>query len=189
MTTYSDLEPALNALKGGGLILYPTDTVWSIGCDATNSQAVLRVKSLRNLPEGHPLIILVADIQMLKAHARYVHPRVETLLVHHQRPLTMVFDNGQGIAEEALGPNGSVALHITSDPFCLLLIRELGKPIVATEACIGHENIPSHFGEISSDVIEKVNYVVRHRQMDKQMEAPSVIARLNEEEELEFIRE
>lgn len=189
MTTYSDLQPSLNALATGGLILYPTDTVWSIGCDATNPEALQRVRSLRNLPEGHPLVILVADLETLKKHADFVHPRVETLLAHHQRPLTMVFDKGIGLPAEALGPGGSVALRITSDPFCVQLIREFGKPIVATEACIGSGPIPTHFGEVSSAVIENVDYVVRHRQMDKQMEQPSVIARLNEDEELEFIRE
>ena len=189
MKPFTDLEPALTTLKEGGLILYPSDTIWCIGCDATSADAVSRVKSLRNLPEGHPLVILVADMQMLKAHAVFVHPRVETLLVHHQRPLTMVFDRGRGLPAAALGTDGSVALRITTDPFCTQLIRELGRPIVATEACIGTGPIPNHFGEVSSAVIEKVNYVVRHRQMDKQMEQPSVIARLNDNEELEFIRE
>jgi L-threonylcarbamoyladenylate synthase len=189
MIQFTDLEPSLRALEEGGLILYPTDTVWSIGCDATNADAVARLKALRQLPEGHPLVILVADMDMLKAHAGFVHPRVETLLAHHQRPLTMVFDEGVGLPQEALGADGSVALRITKDPFCLQLIHEFGKPIVATAACIGAGPIPTHFGEVSSAVIENVDYVVRHRQMDKQMEEPSVIARLNDDEELDFIRE
>ncbi len=189
MIQFTDLEPSLKALQEGGLILYPTDTVWSIGCDACNPEAINNLKALRQLPQGHPLVILVADMEMLKAHAGFVHPRVETLLAHHQRPLTMVFDEGVGLPEEALGAEGAVALRIIKDPFCSQLIRELGNPVVATEACIGAGPIPAHFGEVSSAVIENVTYVVRHRQMDKQMEPPSVIARLNEDEELEFIRE
>lgn len=189
MTHFTELQPSLNAINNGGLILYPTDTVWCIGCDPMDEDAVSNLLALRQLPAGHPLILLVSDMEMLKSYVDFIHPRVETLLVHHQRPLTMIFDKGIGLPSGVLGADGSVTLRVTSDPLCLELIQELGHPLVATEACIGSDPIPSHFGEVSSAVIEKVKYVVRHRQMDKQMEEPSVIARLNKDDELDFLRE
>ncbi|GIV31914.1 MAG: translation factor Sua5 [Saprospiraceae bacterium] len=188
MMTYTDLEPAIEALRNGNLILYPTDTVWCVGCDATNEEAVRKARQLRQLPPGEYLILLVASIDMLKQYVGYIHPRVETLLAHHQRPLTMVFDTPRNLPQAALHPDGTVALRVCKEPFCQTLIEAFGKPLVATAACVGNAPIPTHFGEVSSEIIENVKYVVRHRQLDKQMESPSVIARLNEEEELDFLR-
>lgn len=183
------LEPIISVLEQGGLILFPTDTIWGIGCDATNSKTVERVRALKQVSRQEPLVILAASIEMLKQYVPFIHPRIETLLLFHLRPLTVIYEQASGLPENALGPDGSVAMRIPHDDFCSTLLTAFGKPIVATSASIGQAPWPHHFGEISSAVIEGIDYVVKHRQMEKTMGEPSVIARLGDDEELAFIRE
>lgn len=182
------LEPIVSALRQGGLILFPTDTIWGIGCDATNEQAVARVRLLRQLPKAQPLVLLAAGLDMLRQYVPVIHPRIETLLLFHTRPLTIIYERATGISQNALGSDGSVAFRIPQDDFCQELLEAFGKPIVATSAHVADGPYPRHFGEISSAVIEGIDFVVRHRQMQKEMPEPSVVARLGEDEELEFIR-
>ena len=183
------LEPILSTLQNGGLILFPTDTIWGIGCDATNPLAVARLRQLRELPPEIPLTLLAPSIEQLKNYVVFVHPRVETLLFFHHRPLTIVYEQAQNLPQQAAATDGSIAFRVPRDNFCLELLEEFGKPIVATAACIGTSPHPKHFGEISSAVIEGIDLVVKYRQMDKEMAEPSVIARIGEDEELVFIRE
>lgn len=183
------LEPIVNSLQNGGLILFPTDTIWGIGCDATNPAAVNRLRQLRALPPERPLTVLAQSIEQLKNYVVFIHPRVETLLQFHVRPLTIIYDQAKNLPEQAAATDGSIAFRIPKDNFCLELLEEFGKPIVATAACIGPAPHPGHFGEISSAVIESIDLVVKYRQMDKDMSEPSVIARIGEDEELIFIRE
>lgn len=189
MVQNSTFEPVIATLENGGLILYPTDTTWCIGCDATNPVAVQQVRELCRTTPSEPFILLVSSIEMLKFYAPGIHPRVETLLLYHNRPLTVVYEHGENLPQNALGPDGSVAIRIPKDDFCLALLEAFGKPIAAVTAQIGNAPYPKHFGEIRSDVIEGVNHVVKHRQMEKEMDEPSVIARLAEDEELIFLRE
>ena len=183
------LEPIVNTLQNGGLILFPTDTIWGIGCDATNPLALARLRQLRDLPPEQPLTLLAQSIEQLKTYVAFIHPRVETLLQFHTRPLTIVYDQAINLPEQAAATNGSIAFRIPKDNFCQELLEEFGKPIVATAACIGLNPHPGHFGEISSAVIEGIDLVVKYRQMDKDMSEPSVMARIGEDEELIFIRE
>ena len=183
------LEPVISTLESGGLILYPTDTIWCIGCDATNPEAVRQIRDLRRCDPTEPFILLAASIEMLHIYVPFVHPRVETLLLFHTRPLTVVYEEGALLPAEALGPDGSVAFRIPQDDFCKQLLETFGKPIVAAPAHVCSTPYPHHFGEISSAIIEGIDHVVKHRQMEKEMGEPSVIARMSEEEELIFLRE
>ena len=183
------LEPIINMLENGGLILFPTDTIWGIGCDATNQAAVARLRQLRQMPPEHPLTLLAPNIELVKEYVLVVHPRVETLLLLHTRPLTIVYDQARNLPPEAAANDGSIAFRIPRDNFCLELLEEFGRPIVAAAACVGTSQHPRHFGEISSDIIQGCDFVVKYRQMDKEMAEPSVIARINEDEELVFLRE
>ena len=181
------LEPIVETLTAGGLILYPTDTIWGIGCDATRADSIDRVYALKRRDPSKPLAILVADIAMLKEYVPVVHPRVETLLAYHARPLTIVFDQSRGLPPNLTGPGGSIAVRIPQDDFCVRLIRAFGKPVVSTSANVSGEPFPRHFGEISSQIIQGVDYVVKYRQKDKQMGEPSVIARISDPERAELI--
>lgn len=183
-----DVMPAVTTLQEGGVILLPTDTIWGIGCDATNEKAVKKVFQLKNRPLNKPLVMLVADVEMLKDYIEHLHPRLETLLLFHKRPLTIIYENGRNLPNLCLGQDRSVAIRIPHDDYCQEIISTLGKPLVATSANISDAPFPQFFGEISSEIISGVDYVAQHRRWDKSPAEPSVIARLNERDELDFIR-
>ncbi|NND34583.1 MAG: translation factor Sua5 [Saprospiraceae bacterium] len=185
----SEIDHIVSVLKEGGTILYPTDTTWGLGCDATSSQAVAELFKIKIPTPELPTIILVDSLMMLHRHVEEVHPRVETLLSYHQRPLTVVYDKGRLLASELLGEGGSVAIRMTLDPFCKEIISELGKPIVATAATYGDFGYPYRFEDVAMDMVKNVDYVVRYKQDQVSLEDPSVIVRLTERAELDFIRE
>ena len=185
----TELPDILKTLRSGGLILFPSDTVWAVGCDATHAGAVRRLYSLKNRPTEDPFLLLVDSIDMLKGFVRHVHPRIETLLYFHNRPLTIIYDAPVGLPEELIAPDGTVAIRVVQDEFCRNFIHALGKPVVATTAYREPGQIPRHFGEIQSDILEGVDWVAKHRQKERQFESLSVIARLDAQEELEFIRD
>jgi L-threonylcarbamoyladenylate synthase len=182
-------EEILTVLKQGGTILYPTDTIWGIGCDATNEAAVEKINNLKNRKNKNGYILLVDSLETLKNYVAHVHPRIETLLHFHERPLTVIYDEGVGLASSVLGKDGSVAIRIVKDAFCRELIRQFGKPLVKASAKVSGKKYPATYGEISSEILEKVDLVVRLKQDSKERGEPSVIVRLNEFEELDFIRE
>ncbi len=199
MTTYTNekirmikeynLKGALTTLQQGGILLYPTDTVWSIGCDATNTLAIEKVKRLKQHTSTGGFEILVDSIQMLRQYVAHLHPKIETLLLYHIRPLTIVFDRARNLPAEVVAPDGSVAIRLVQDAFCSSLIGELGKPLLATFASMSEGTFPVNFGAISSEIIEGVDFVVKYRQGEKKISQPSVVVRLSRRDELIFLRE
>ena len=185
----AELQDLLKTLQSGGLILFPSDTVWAVGCDATHGQAIRRLYSLKNRTTENPFILLVDSIGMLKEHVRHVHPRIETLLYFHNRPLTVIYDQPVNLPKEALSSDGTVAIRVVQDDFCRTFIQAYGKPVVATTAYREPGQVPRHFGEIQSDILEGVDWVAKHRQKERHLEDLSVIARLDAQEELEFLRD
>ncbi len=182
-------DEILTVIRNGEVILYPTDTIWGIGCDATNEKAVEKIIDIKSRRSDKGFVVLVDSIEMLKKFVKHVHPRVETLISFHERPLTVIYDEGKGVAKKVMGDDGSLAVRVVQDPFCRELIKQFGKPLVSTSANISGEPFPAHFGEISSEIFEKVDFVVKYKQDSKDQGEPSVIVRLNEQEELDFIRE
>ncbi len=182
-------DEILTVLRKGGVILYPTDTIWGIGCDATQEEAVEKILNLKNRKSDKGFVLLVDSIEMLKKYVDHVHPRVETLLSFHDRPLTVIYEQGVGLASNVLATDGSIAIRVVKDAFCRELIHQFGKPLVSTSANVSGAPFPAHFGEINSDVIEKVDFIVKYKQDNKEKGEPSVIVRLNKDEELDFIRE
>jgi L-threonylcarbamoyladenylate synthase len=179
----------VRTLALGGTILYPTDTIWGVGCDATNEDAVQKIYDLKQRNTGKGFVILVSDLQMLREYVRHVHPRIDTLLAYHTRPITVIYDKSKHLPNNVTAPDGSIAVRVANDPFCRELISSFGKPLVATSANVSDKGFPHHFGEISSEIIERVDYVVKYRQSDKSKHEPSVIVRMSEGEELDFVRE
>ena len=185
-----DLIQVRDILWDGGLILYPTDTIWGIGCDATNTAAIDKIFALKGRPSSKSLILLVDSLEMLHEYAAAVPPKVDALLRVHDRPLTVVYDKATNLPAAAVAENGSVAIRVTRDGFCRDLIQLLGKPLTSTSANVHGTPFPRFFGEVGSDIIEGVDYVVRHRRDDQTPSAPSVIARFKDsDKELEFLRE
>lgn len=179
----------VRTLALGGTILYPTDTIWGVGCDATNEDAVQKIYDLKQRNTGKGFVILVSDLQMLREYVRHVHPRIDTLLAYHTRPITVIYDKSKNLPNNVTAPDDSIAVRVANDPFCRELISTFGKPLVATSANVSNKGFPHHFGEISSEIIEGVDYVVKYRQSDKSKHEPSVIVRMSEGEELDFVRE
>lgn len=186
MVQHYDLSGALNTLENSGVILFPTDTLWSIGCDVRDPVAVKRLLRLR--PAGQ-LEILVDSLEMLREYVAHVHPRIETLLVYHVRPITVLFDKVRQLPIEVLVNGRSAAFRVVQDKYCRELIGALGRPVVSVYAQIEGATLPSHFGAVGSDVIEAVDYVVKFRQGEKIPGEPSVMVRLTRKDEFEFLRE
>ena len=183
-----NLEDIINLLDEGKVILYPTDTVWSLGCDAYNEAAIRRIHEIKQRPFDKPLTLIVSSIEMLQAHIQGMHPKIETLLAYHERPLTVIYERGKRLPELLSFDNGGVAIRITRDPFCAKLIEAFGRPIIATSANLFKEEFPIHFGHISSDIITKADYIVRHRTDDKTAGEPSVMIKMSKKSELIFLR-
>jgi L-threonylcarbamoyladenylate synthase len=184
-----DISEITRILENGGLICYPTDTVWGIGCDAGNEEAVARINALKGRAPEKGYVLLVSDMAMLKRYVPRIHPRLETLLAYHTRPLTVVYDRSTNLPAWVKAPDGSVAIRVVQDEFCQKLIETLGRPIVSTTANVSGQPWPPTFGAISSEILGAVDYVVKYRQDDREPGEPSSIAKLDRHQELEFIRE
>lgn len=184
-----DLNQALVTLQKGGLILYPTDTIWSIGCDATNEDAVLNLRRLSQRNQSYPIELLFSSIDMIKAYVDHLHPRLETLLVYHVQPLTILLENPRRLPANLFSQEGTVAIRLVQDSYCQELIEQFGAPIVAACASSAESHIPASFGSVSSEYIRGVDYVVKHRQMEKAGGQLSVMVRLSAQDELIFLRE
>jgi len=182
------IDETLEVIQKGGVILYPTDTIWGLGCDPFDQAAVERILQLKKRAPEKPFILLVNSIDMLKQYIERLHPRVETLLSYHKRPLTIVYDNPMNLPSSIISDDGTIGIRITTDPFCKHFIDRLGKPLISTSANINGQPCPPNFNAISADIIKGVDYVVNLRQDDDQELQPSVVASINANGELEFLR-
>ncbi len=180
---------AAKALSQGKVILYPTDTIWGIGCSTAFPDNALRIYNIKRRPIDKSMILLVSDIEMLKKFVKTIHPRIENLLTHHERPLTVIYPEAQNLDPAFVASDGSIAIRICRDPFCNALIKEVNTPIVSTSANISGSPAPTHFREISSEIVEAVDYVVRYRQDDCKPTQPSVIIKYTTEGEIIVVRE
>jgi len=185
----TELDHILRVLRTGGVILYPTDTIWGLGCDATNADAVNRILLIKGQTTSLPLVLLADGIEMLNKYVHTVHPRIETLIHYHQRPLTVIYERGRYLPAAVCAEDGSVAIRVTVDPFCREIIGELGKPLVGTSASLPGAVYPSHFYHIQPEITSQVDYIVKYRQDEPSTELPSVMVRLTEKAELDFVRE
>lgn len=183
-----DIQVAVNKLKEGKLILYPTDTIWGIGCDATNGEAIKKIYALKNREEKKSLIILVSDESMIH---KYVSDPSLKLLSHistTQKPTTAIFKNAVHLPSQLVNEDGSIAMRIPKDDFCIQLIEKFGKPLVSTSANISGQKFPQNFNEVSDEIKNSVDYIVQHRQNDFSENTPSSIIKLDEENEIMVIR-
>ncbi|MDG2450233.1 MAG: L-threonylcarbamoyladenylate synthase [Saprospiraceae bacterium] len=185
---FDELEVINNTLTSGGIILYPTDTIWGIGCDVFQLEAVEKIYNIKKRPRELPFVLLVSSIEMLKTYAN-IHPRLETLMVYHKKPLTLIYEEVDSLPESILSEDGTIAMRVANDPFCQLIIEELGSPLVSTSANLSGQQFPKHFDEVTGDILRHMDYIVQHRQDDKEERLPSVMAEFNKKGELLFIRE
>ncbi|MHB1921946.1 MAG: L-threonylcarbamoyladenylate synthase [Chitinophagaceae bacterium] len=183
-----DINACLDVLNRGGLILYPTDTVWGIGCDATNPEAIEKVYHLKKRDDHKSLIILMMDICGIEQYVQNLPLKVLEFLSFAKEPTTVIYERAFGLPARLLGQNQSIAIRLTSDPFCATLISRLGRPIVSTSANISGEPTPVIFKDISSEIKAGVDYVVGYRQEDSLRRKSSRIVRFDSDGHLEIIR-
>ena len=172
-----EVQNALTVLRNGGIILYPTDTVWGLGCDATNKEAVQKIFDLKKRNDNKSLIVLMADQREILHYVTAPDLAVFDFIQQQSRPTTIVYENAIGFADNLLADDGSIAIRIVKDDFCRHLIKRLKKPIVSTSANISNMATPATFAEVSDEIKSGVDYVVRWRQDDNRPVQPSQIIR------------
>ncbi|MBN8667556.1 MAG: threonylcarbamoyl-AMP synthase [Chitinophagales bacterium] len=180
MYEQEDIELALETLRKGGLLLYPTDTIWGIGCDATNRSAVEKVYALKKREDTKALIVLVAEERDIYEYTAAPDPEIFDYLERTSRPTTVVYQGALGLAENLIAQDGSVGIRICRDPFCRALIKRLQKPMVSTSANISGQPAPGWFGEVSEEVKSGVDYIVKYRQDDREPATPSSVVRFRQ---------
>ena len=189
MTINDDIKQALEVLNRGGVILYPTDTVWGIGCDATNSEAVKRVYEIKQCADHKAMLVLLDSSAKLNYYVKDVPPIAWDLIDLTTTPLTIIYENGRNVAPELLGEDGSIGIRITDEEFSKQLCFRFRKALVSTSANISGEPAPTCFREISDEIKESVDYIVNFRRGDKNMGHPSGIIKLGAGGMVNVIRE
>lgn len=154
------ISDALAILRDGGVILYPTDTVWGLGCDACNEKAVARIFSIKKRSEAKSLVLLAADMDMVAKHVKEIPQIAIDLVEVNDAPMTIIYPGAQYLAPNAVAEDGSVGIRIPMNDFCVKLARRLRKPLVSTSANISGEPTPASFGEISPEILAAVDYTV-----------------------------
>jgi L-threonylcarbamoyladenylate synthase len=188
MNYEKDLEQCLRILENAGVILYPTDTVWGLGCDATNANAVAAIFNMKERDEKKSMIILLEKENVIQNFAKEPNEAIKEIIKNKNRPTTIIYPLVKGLAQNLINEDGTVAIRIPNDSFCVDLIAAFGKPIVSTSANISGEATPSIFSEISSAIKSKVDYCCEYRQADNNKAMPSKIIKWNEDESITVIR-
>jgi L-threonylcarbamoyladenylate synthase len=174
-----DIEDSLSILRAGGLLLYPTDTIWGIGCDATNPAAVQKVYVLKQRAETKSLIVLMADERDVLKYTSQPDLRIFDFLQSVQKPTTVIYEGPVGLAANLVNADGTIAIRLVADPFCRHLIKRFRKPIVSTSANISGSPSPAFFHEIDPRIIAGVDYTAYHRRDDETPRQPSAIIKWN----------
>jgi len=172
-----EVEKALAVLREGGVILYPTDTIWGLGCDATNAGAIARIYSIKQRPDSKSLIILLADERDVLQYVAAPDPSVFDFIGEQERPTTVIFEDAIGLPDNLVAADGSIAIRLVRDEFCRHLIKRLRKPLVSTSANISGEPSPPFYSGVSTEVRAAADHIVSWRQDDEQPAAPSQIIR------------
>jgi L-threonylcarbamoyladenylate synthase len=184
----NEIKKCVEVLEKGGTILYPTDTIWGIGCDATSEKAVKKIYHLKKRVESKSLIILLADIKEISKYMKTFPDIARDLMKNVERPLTIIYPNAQKLAKNVIAEDNSIAIRIVKNEFCKSLIRAFGKPIVSSSANISGEPAPMVFKFISKEILDHVDYVVTLYQDVLQEVKPSRIIKLKENGEFHIIR-
>jgi L-threonylcarbamoyladenylate synthase len=183
-----DIERALKVLKGGGTILYPTDTIWGIGCLSTDPAAVKKVYDIKKRRDTKSMLVLLDDGNRLPSYVDEVPDVAWELIDAADKPLTIIYPCGKNLAENLLSEDKSIGIRIADDDFCRQLIQKLRRPIVSTSANFADQPSPSFFEEIDPEIIDAVDYVVEWRQEDLTPATASSIIKLGAGGQISIIR-
>jgi L-threonylcarbamoyladenylate synthase len=183
-----DINQALKVLQQGGIIIYPTDTIWGIGCDATNAVAVEKVFTVKKRAVQKGMIVLMPEVSWLPSYVKHIPEVALQLIEVTDKPLTLVLEGAFNLASNLVAPDGSIAVRIVHDPFCQALLERFGKPVVSTSANFSGEPAPAIFRDIEPRLLTMVDYVVSWRQNDTTPGEPSSIIRLGPGGEVSILR-
>ena len=189
MNYSEDIKNCIWSLRNGGTILYPTDTIWGIGCDAADEQAVTKIYTLKKRTEEKSMIILLADENEIKNYAAVPSEEIKSVLHFSGRPVTVIYPGAKNLAKNIISADGSIAIRIVQDEFCCSLINAFGGPVVSTSANISGEAFTGTYHTISAEIKQRVDYIAHHRREDKNPSAPSRILKWTEDKGLIVIRE
>jgi L-threonylcarbamoyladenylate synthase len=183
-----DILKAVEILRSGGIILYPTDTIWGLGCDATNPVAVKKIYQIKQREDAKSMLVLMENPNLLNSYITEVPEIAWDLIEVADSPLTIIYPGAKNLATNLLANDGSIGIRITNEPFTQQLIQRFRKPIVSTSANISGQKSPLNFAEISDEIIKSVDYVVEYRQDDYSKSSPSGILKLGRGGQIEIIR-
>ena len=184
-----ELKKAHDIIQKGGILLYPTDTIWGIGCDATNPEAVQRIYDLKQRPDTRSMLVLIDSPEYLHHYVRELPEIALDLIELSVKPLTIIYSGAQHVASNLIAQDGSLGIRITREAFSQQLCRRMKKPLVSTSANISGQPAPANFSEISDEILQGVDYVVNYRQQEKQKSQASSIIQLGEGGIVKVIRE
>ena len=174
---FLDVKECVKILKAGGLILYPTDTIWGIGCDATNKKAVEKIYQLKKRSDKKTMIILVAHEKEISLYADQPEKELLDHLQHSAKPITVIYKNAKRLAKNLISEDNTIAIRICKEIFCSDLIKDFGKPIVSTSANIAGQKPPMNFSRIRDEIKKGVDYIVQYRRGDTDPAKPSTLIR------------
>lgn len=183
-----DLKKCLEILKEGGIILYPTDTIWGIGCDATNSEAVKRIYQIKKRQDNKSMLVLMENPALLERYIEEVPEIAWDLIEVTVTPLTVIYPKAKNLAYNLIAEDGSIGIRFTKEKFTSELLRRFRKPLVSTSANISGEKPPQFFDDISEEIKMAVDYVVEYRQDDRTASQPSSIIKLGVGGKIDIIR-
>ncbi len=183
-----EIKKALDILKTGGVILYPTDTIWGIGCDATDVKAVERINQIKQRNNQKSMLVLLDNAGKIPSYIDQMPDIAWDLIDLAEKPLTIIYPQAKNLAQNLIASDGSIGIRITKEPFTQKLIERFKKPIVSTSANISGKKTPVNFSEINPQIIDRVDYVVKWRQNDYTQTSPSGIIKLGINGEIEVVR-
>ena len=183
-----DIKKALEVLKNGGIILYPTDTIWGIGCDATNPEAVKRIYQIKKREDSKSMLVLMENPALLERYVDDVPEVAWDLVEITVTPLTVIYPNAKNLAANLVAEDGSIGIRFTKEEFTSQLLRRFRRPLVSTSANISGEKSPAFFDEISEEIKKQVDYIVEYRQDDTTSAQPSSIIKLGPGGRIDIIR-
>lgn len=183
-----DIVQCITVLQSSGIILYPTDTIWGLGCEATNTSAIKKIYQLKKREETKSMIILVSDEAMIRQYVSNPAEKILEYLAVQSTPTTAVFNNAINLPSSLVNTDGTIAIRIARDEFCQALLQKLKRPLVSTSANISGEVYPQNFHEINDEIKNGVDYIVQYRQNDLKKYAPSSIIKLDTSGEIIHLR-
>ncbi|WP_372935009.1 L-threonylcarbamoyladenylate synthase [Mariniphaga sediminis] len=185
---HDDLKQAVEILKNGGVILYPTDTIWGIGCDATNPEAVARIYRIKKREDSKSMLVLMENPALLERYVDDVPEVAWDLVEITTTPLTVIYPGAKNLSPNLIAEDGSIGIRFTKEEFTSKLLQRFRKPIVSTSANISGQKPPAFFDEISEEIKNQVDYIVEYRQDDVTPAQPSSIIKLWPDGRIDIIR-